>query len=69
MTDHTPAREKTPWGEFQLKPTHLKTGTVSYKPPGEQDPAVQRAAALTCARNSRDRDDLLLLLDALGLLP
>lgn len=57
-----PARERTPYGNFQLRPTHLKTGTVvcSYADPEElvlstnPDPEVARREAARIKRDAQE---------------
>lgn len=66
--EYIPARERTPWGQFQLGPSHLKTsipGADRYDmaPPSE---AVCRAAALTVVQYV-PRDEVADVLLMLGL--
>jgi hypothetical protein len=66
-----PARERTPFGNFQLRPSHLTTKAVRvpYANEGTGPSPQERAAArlAVCAR-SEDAADARHLLDALGLL-
>lgn len=66
-----PARERTPFGAFQLRSTHLITGTTALSPLNplrHLDPHVVRAAAVTVCDRSSDAAAARLLLDMLGLL-
>ena len=66
-----PARERTPFGNFQLHQSHLKTGTIRV-PYAEEKPVaadVRRAAALTVCDRAVDVAEAAKLLDLLGLLP
>jgi hypothetical protein len=72
--DFVPAREKTPFGQFQLKPSHLETripgqnllGTwLSTRP--VVPPQIARAAALVVLNHIPDDAEALLLLDTLGI--
>jgi hypothetical protein len=63
-----PARELTPFGDFQLRPSHLVTGRVSYMPPVKASPEEARAAALCVTGRATDPDDARELLSMLGLL-
>ena len=62
-----PAREVTPWGDFELKRSHLKTGVQRYQPPARNSPQEALAAALTVVERSTDHEDAGELLDMLGL--
>lgn len=73
---YVPARERSPFGQFELHRSHLTTripgaqfrGTyVSTAPKVEPD--VARAAALTVTANARDVEDARDLLTVLGLVP
>lgn len=44
-----PAREKTPFGDFELKASHLKTSKAHYIPATTTSPPIARAAAVTIA--------------------
>ena len=62
----TPARELTPFGNFELHPTHLRTGTVT--PLATSTEAEVAAAARLVTRRVEDPADRSLILDALGLI-
>lgn len=76
---YVPARERSPFGQFELHPTHLKTripgaqfrGTyVSVVP--NVGPEEARSAALTACEHSRsvaDAADLLAVLGLIDLVP
>jgi hypothetical protein len=65
-----PARALTPFGEFQLKPSHLLTGPgvasplPSWAAPG---PEQVHAARLQACAHATDLQDARDLLDALGI--
>ena len=68
----TPARAKTPFGSFSLRPSHLKTGAgldgplsmESLRPASAEE---ARAAALVVCDRAQTPDDAALLLAMLGL--
>ena len=61
-----PARERTPFGAFQLHPSHLITGP---QPDARAvDAGVARSAALTVCDQTQDLDAAKSVLDMLGLL-
>lgn len=69
-----PAREITPFGDFQLRPSHLRTAPhrMPYVDDREQRrrmDGVAREAGLRIAGMARDVDDARDLLEAVGLLP
>lgn len=67
---HLSARAKTPWGSFELKPSHLKTGSLHVPPPVEPLPEeTLTAARLVVCDMSVDTDDARDLLTVLGLWP
>lgn len=64
----TPARERTPFGNFQLRPTHLQTKVTRVPYADEHtDPGLLAAARQTVASRARDAADAALIMDALGL--
>jgi hypothetical protein len=64
----TSARAKTPFGDFEMNPTHLRTGVTKIGYAEETvDPGIAWAAALKVCGEALDVDDARLLLDALGL--
>jgi hypothetical protein len=62
------AREKTPFGDFELRPTHLRTGVVriGYEEATVEEGVALKAALKVCA-DALDVEDARLLLDMLGL--
>ncbi len=68
---NVPARERTPYGNFQLHPTHLKTGTVvcRYSDPEELtlDEVTLLNARLVTAGHALNVNDAVLLFDYLGI--
>ena len=63
------AREKTPFGAFELKASHLKTRStkVSYATPMHLDRELARAAAIAVICNV-ERDEVETMLEMLGLI-
>ena len=65
-----PARERTPFGSFELHPSHLITGRsgLAHEPAGPQPADVVRSAALTVCDQVGTAVEAAPLLDMLGLL-
>ena len=66
-----PAREVTPWGQFELRRSHLVTerpGARFRAVERDVDPLTARAAALTVCGLAADAADARPVLEALGLL-
>lgn len=62
------ARSKTPFGDFELHPTHLRTGVTRIGYQQEQvDADIARRAAVKVCSEAKDVDEARMLLDMLGL--
>lgn len=61
-----PARDKTPYGDFESHPTHLVTGTQRFLEPPSLTPEQEHAAALTVAEHVA-KAEVAEVLDMLGL--
>ena len=63
-----PAREVTPFGNFELHPTHLKTGVVKVAHQSfPTTPEQKHAASITVCARATDAAEARVLLDMLGL--
>lgn len=62
-----PARERTPFGNFELRRSHLKTPTTRVAFPDEQVTAEQQHAAALTVAEQVPKAEVVHVLDLLGI--